>query len=365
MTNNTPQDKNVGFKIRATGLIRVKEEKHLTKLDILKKLSPGTALREGLNDILNAGIGALIVVGNSEISNIFEGGFKVNCKFSSKRLAELAKMDGAIILSDDFKKILYANTFLVPDKTISTIETGIRHQTAERTAKQINGLVIAVSERRKVITVYYGNSRYVLQNTEDLLRRATETLRILEKQREVFDELIINLNVLEITGLVSIADVCSILQRMEMIKKMADIINEYIVELGKEGIIVRMRMREVTKGIEKEQELIIKDYIEKPEKTKTFFADLGFEGLLEVENIARFLFGELSDTRIVPKGYRILSKLDLNNNEINNLVSSFGDLEKIINAEEEELKKVLKDNTGNFQKEFTKLREQIMMGKKI
>jgi len=361
------KNENKAFvKVRESGLIEVqKEKKQLTKLEILKKLSPGTVLREGLNDILSGGVGALIVISNSDSLDVFEGGFKVNCEFTSKKMAELAKMDGAIILSGDFKKILYANTLVVPDRTISTSETGTRHQAAERTAKQINGLVIAVSERKRRITVYYGNLRYVLQNTEDLLRRATETLRILEKQREVFNELLVNLNVLEITGLVSVADICTILQRIEMIKKMADIINEYIVELGREGIIVRMRMREVTKGIGKEQEFIIEDYLSKPEKIKDFFDNLGFEGLLDAENIAKFLFGKISETKIIPKGYRILSKTSLSRDEIEILINSLKNLEGVVDADEEILKKILKNHTENFKKEFNSLKEQIMVGKKI
>jgi len=341
------------------------EKRHLTKLEILKKISPGTSLRDGLNDILRGRMGALIVISNSNSSNLFEGGFKVNCKFSPRRLAELAKMDGAIILSEDFKKILFANTLLVPDRTLSTVETGTRHQTAERVAKQIDGLVIAVSERRRVITVYYGNLRYVLQNTEDILRRATETLQILEKQREVFSELLVNLNVLEVTNLVSISDVCTILQRMEMIKKMADIIQGYIVEIGKDGIIVRMRMREVTKGISKKQELIIKDYVQNPAKVKVLLENLSFESLLDVENIARLFFGQLSETKIVPKGHRILGKTNLSDDEINNLINSFKNLEGILNSDEEKIKKVLGDYSKNFQKELAKLKEQIMIGGKI
>lgn len=342
-----------------------REARPLTKLDILKKLSPGTALREGLNDVLHAGMGALIVVENPNSLNIFEGGFKVNCKFSPKRLAELSKMDGAVILSEDFKKILYANTFLVPDRTINTSETGIRHQVAERTAKQIDGLVIAVSERRKEITVYYGNLRYVLQNTEELLRRATETLRILEKQREVFDELLTNLNILEVTNLVSVADICIILQRMEMIKKMANIINEYITELGKEGVIVRMRMREVSKGIGKEQEFIFRDYINKLGKAESFFEKLSFEGLLDVENIVRFLFGGSTETRAIPKGYRILSRTSLRDNEISSLINNFKNFDGVVNADEDKLRKVLGERAEDFQKDFLKLKEQIMIGKKI
>ncbi len=348
----------------AVGLA-MKKERKLTKLDILKKLSPGTVLRAALDDIVNGGMGAIILINNENSLKVFEGGFKVNCKFTSKRLAELAKLDGGIVLSEDFKKILYVNTLFVPDRSFNTIETGTRHQAAERTAKQTRGIVIAVSEKRGKITVYYGNSRYVLQNTEDLLRRATETLRILEKQREVFDELLVNLNVLEVTSLVSISDICTILQRMEMIKKMAEIINEYIVELGREGIIVRMRMREVSQGIDKEQDLIIKDYIEKPEKIRNFFDNLSFEGLLDAENIARLLFGELSETKIVPKGFRFLNKTNLNDSEINSLVTNLKNFDRIINAKEEKLKEILKNNANSFQEEIIKLKEQIMIGKRV
>jgi len=343
----------------------IKEEKKLTKLEILKKLSPGTGLRESLNDIVSGGMGAIILISNPNSLNIFEGGFKVNCKFTSKRLSELAKMDGGIVLSEDFKKILYVNTLFVPDRSLSTNETGTRHQAAERTAKQTDGLVIAVSEKRGTITVYYGNSRYVLQNTEDLLRRASETLRILEKQREVFDELLMNLNVLEVTSLVSIADICSVLQRLEMIRKMAQIINEYIVELGREGIIVRMRMREVTKDIDKKLDEIIKDYLQKPTKVRQFFDNLSFDGLLDAENIANLLFGDPSEKKIIPKGYRLLSKTNLSDIEIKSLIDFFKNLDGILEADEISLIKVLKNNSENFKDEFNKLKEQIMLGKKI
>jgi diadenylate cyclase len=343
----------------------LERDRKILKLELLKKLSSGTGLREGLNDIVKGGRGALIVVSNENSGNVFQGGFKVNCKFTSKRLTELAKMDGGIILSEDFRKILYANTLLIPNPSLISIETGTRHQAAERTAKQINGLVIAVSERKGEITIYYGNSKYVLQHTEDLLRRATETLQILEKQREVFDELLVNLNVLEVTNLVSINDVCTILQRLEMIKKMADIINEYIVELGKDGIIVRMRMREIIKGIERSQSLIIRDYFSKPAKVEQYFDNLSFEGLLDLESISKFLFGDVSETNIISRGYRILNKTSLEKNEIEILLVNFNDLDEILNADERDLKRVLKKAAEQFKKEMNALREQIMVGKKI
>ncbi len=341
------------------------EKKNLVKLDILKKLSPGTGLRAGLDDIVNGRMGALIVVINPSLFDIFEGGFKVNCKFTSKRLAELAKLDGAIILSEDFKKILYVNALIVPDRTFDTSETGTRHQAAERVAKQTGCLAIAVSERRGKISVYYGNSRYVLQNTEELLRKTTETLQILEKQREVFNELLINLNILEITSLVSVGDICSILQRLEIIKKMSNIINEYILELGREGIIVRMRMKELMKGIEKQQEFVVRDYIQKTNRMKHFSDNLSFDSLLDAENIAKILFEESLETKVMPKGYRILSKTCLNSNEIKDLISKFKNLEEIFNIKEENLNLILKDKVVLFKKEIDTLKEQILMGKKI
>jgi len=340
------------------------EEKQLTKLEILKKISSGTELREGLNDIVNGGKGALILVDNPKASRIFQGGFKVNCKFTSKRLSELAKMDGAIIVSKDFKKILYANTLLIPDSSIASNETGTRHQAGERAAKQTNGLVIAVSERKREITIFYGNSRYVLQPTEDLLRRATETLQILEKQRDIFNELLVNLNVLEMTNLISIGDVSRILQRIEMIRKMANIINEYIVELGKDGVIVRMRMREITKGIEREQELIIKDYFVGG-RVRQFFDALNFEELLDLENISRVLFKKPVDVSVSPRGYRILNKTSLNKNEIEKVIKGFEDFEKILGSDDECLERVLGGRAIDFKVQIEHLREQVMVGRRV
>jgi diadenylate cyclase len=338
----------------------------LSKLEILKKLSSGTGLREGLDNIVSGDMGAIIVVSNSNTENIFQGGFKINCKFTSKRLMELAKMDGAIILSEDFKKILYANTLLTPNKSLTTNETGTRHQAAERTAKQTGTMVIAVSERIGKITSYYGNSKYVLQNTDELLRRATETMQILEKQREVFDELLVNMNLLEINNMVSVNDVCSILERrLEMIRKMSNIINEYIIELGKDGIILRMRMREITKGIDKTEDLIMKDYFLKPLKARQFFDSLSFDGLLDLEKIGYVLFNKSLEIAVIPRGYRILSKTHLSKDEIDGLIKHFKNLDRIFGADKEIIGRIIKDNPDKLQKELNNLREHIIVGKKI
>tara|TARA_B100001971_G_scaffold105021_1_gene96659 strand:- start:487 stop:1311 length:825 start_codon:yes stop_codon:yes gene_type:complete len=274
-------------------------------------------------------------------------------------------MDGAIILSTDFKRILYANTLLTPNTNLPSMETGIRHQAGERTAKETNSLAIVVSQRRGETTIYNSNYKYLLQPTEDLLRRATENLQILEKQREIFNELLINLNILELTNLVSIGDVCKILQRIEMIKKMTKIVHEQIIELGEDGIILKMRMKEVIRGIEKEDKLIIKDYIKNHEFTQKFLESLNFEEILDVERIAKNLFNQTQDSTINSSGYRILSKTNLQQSEIESLISELNHLEEIINADHQLLIRILGANVDKFKKEISHLREQILIGKRV
>jgi diadenylate cyclase len=307
----------------------------------------------------------LILVNCLSLRNVCEGGFKVNCWFTPQKLAELAKMDGAIILSSDLKKILLANTVLVPDISIQSNETGTRHKAAERVSKQLNTPVITVSERRGKITLFYDNQKYVLQDSEILLRRATENLHILEKQREICNELITNLNILETTSLVSVGDVCSILQRMEIIIRVMHNLKRYIIELGKEGAIIQMRVTELFKGIEELGYLILMDYTSKPENTKKLISRINFDGLLDQEALSRILFESAQDRQIYPKGYRMLRKLNLTEGEIETMISYFKNFGNLLNATDQDLEKVLKHKTASFKKEFENLKEQILVGKKI
>lgn len=334
-------------------------------LEFLTKLSPGKKLRTALDDILHARTGALIAVNCPHLSSICEGGFKVNCKFTPQRLVELAKMDGAIIVSSNLKKILFTNALLVPDTRIPSDETGTRHKAAERTSRQFNTPVIAVSERRGKITLFYDNKSYVLQNSETLLRRAIENLNILEKQREICNDLILNLNILEITNLVSVGDVCAILQRMEIISRVMNTLKRYVIELGKEGGIMQMRMRELSKGIAELKTLILRDYTNQLEGAKNLLSKINFDGLLDTEILSRIIFEESQDKQISPKGYRMLNKLNLTEREINEMVSLFKNLGNIMNATEQELQQVLMHKAGSFKKELENLKEQIIMGKKI
>jgi len=342
-----------------------KTEKKLSFLDVLSRLAPGKSLRIAIDDILHGRAGALIVFDSPQLKGMLEGGFRVNCKFSPQKLAELAKMDGAIVLSSDSKRILSANNLLVPDTRIPTNETGTRHKAAERTAKQTSTPVIAVSERRRKVSLFYEDKKYVLQDSESLLRRATETLHILEKQREICDDIITNLNVLEITNLVSVGDVCSVLQRIEIVTKMMNSMRRYLIELGREGFIIKMRVRELFKGIEAEEQAILSDYVSRPSTTKRFLSDISYDGLLNTEALARTIFGLSLDDNIHTKGYRILGKLNLTEREIRALINRFENLGNIINAQDGELANILKQKTSSFKKEFEGLKEQIMVGKKL
>jgi len=228
-------------------------------MDVLKMVAPGTSIRIAMDDLLNAGMGALIVIDNGNITPAYQKGFGIHSKFSTQKLVELAKMDGAIILSGNVKKILYANSFLSPNPEINTRETGTRHKSAERTAKQTGAIVIAISERKKKITIYQGDKRYELKESSEILRRATENLQILEKQRESFNEAINNLNLMELQRIVTVKDVCGVIQRFEIIKRISEIVKRYLIELGREGAIVSMSLKDLTNGLEKEEELLLKD----------------------------------------------------------------------------------------------------------
>jgi len=344
------------------------KEKEINFLDVLKMLAPGTGIRTGLNDLLRARMGALIVVESDKLAPIIKTGFRINAKFSSQRMVELAKMDGAIILSKDLKKILYANTLLSPSSDTHTNETGIRHKAADRTAKQAETIVIAVSERKNKISLYVKDTHYELERSSEVLRRAAETLQILEKQREIFNDFLDNLNLLELKRMVTITDVSSVLQRLEMIKRISGVVKRYLVELGKEGAIVNMRLKELIKGVDKEEKMILGDYFgQNYSFAVKILEKMDFDFLLEPLNISRMLFEELHDRPIAPKGYRILSKTNLLERNVQALIQHFGKLDKILIASDEELLSILENEglVSFFKEEIYNLKEKISIGKRI
>src|SRR5881227_938191 len=150
--------------------------------EALAGVAPGRPLREGLDRILQANKGALIVVGDGpEVLAVCSGGFLLDAEFTPQRLSELAKMDGALILAADCSRVARGNVHLVPDPNIPTSETGTRHRTAERVARQIDVPVISVSEAMSVVTIYRDDLKYTLEPIPRVLGRADRAVQILER----------------------------------------------------------------------------------------------------------------------------------------------------------------------------------------
>lgn len=322
--------------------------KEVELLNTLKIMSPGTMLREGLDNVLRAKTGGLIVIGDSEdVLKIVDGGFNINSDYSPSYLYELAKMDGAIVLSSDLKKILYANTQLIPDPSIPTFETGTRHRTADRVAKQTNSIVISISQRRNVITVYKGNIKCILSDTSIILAKANQAIQTLEKYKSVLDQAMNNLSALEFENLVTLYDVSIAVQRFEMVLRIVREIERYICELGNEGRLVSMQMNELINDVEEDGRSLIKDYhVSKKESDHReailIISEMTDDELLDLMFICKTLGysgdkGTL-DEIIESRGYRILSKIPrLPMSIIENLVNALGAFRKVQKASLEEL----------------------------
>ncbi|MCA0170833.1 DNA integrity scanning diadenylate cyclase DisA [Bacillus sp. RAR_GA_16] len=311
--------------------------------DILKIVAPGTQLRHGIDNILRANTGGLIVVGyDGKLQEIVDGGFSIECRFTPAYLYELAKMDGAIILNKEASKILYANTQLIPETSIPSTETGIRHRTAERVAKQTGNLVISISQRRNVITLYQGNIRYSLKEIGVILTKANQAMQTLEKYKSVLDQGITDLGALEFEELVTLQEVAQVIHRIEMVLRIKKEILNYINELGTEGRLISMQMEELVSNLESEAKWLIGDYVkdvdESPADVMKRLKKLSSDDLLEDNAIMKILGYQDQNENVTPRGYRILHKIPrLPSNIIENLVDSFDNLNAISKASIEEL----------------------------
>lgn len=316
----------------------------------LRLVAPGTRLYEGLENILRARTGALIVVGDSEqIERIVNGGFRLNTDLDPSGLYELAKMDGAIILSGDAQRILVANAHLTPDPMIPTSETGTRHRTAERAAVQTNELVIAISQRRNIITLYKGGQRYVLREIGTILVKANQALQTLERYRTVLQKTLANLSALEFEDTATVGDVCTAVQRAEVVARIAAEIELYICELGTEGRLVSMQLEELLSDVEDEGFYVLRDYAAAGEENdaaaiRAELAEVTAEDLLDANVILRFLGhppGISPETPVSARGYRLLRKIPrLPAPVIDNLIEVFGGLQKILAATTDDLDEV-------------------------
>lgn len=337
----------------------------------LRIVAPGTPLREGLENILRARTGGLIVVGDTPpVLALLDGGFRIDAEFQPQYLYELAKMDGAIVLSHDARRILYANAMLIPDPSIPSTETGMRHRTAERVARQTGELTIAVSQRRNIISLYMGSLRYVLRDTGILLAKANQALQTLERYRAVLSQSLVNLSALELEDLATGSDVVLVFQRLATVLRIVREIERYTAELGAEGRLIGMQLEELVAGLHEEAQLLVRDYLQGDDgRVAEGVAEQIAAGVTDVSDssaVARLLgIGPTLEVPITPRGYRLLRKIPrLPMPVIENLVRHFGSLPPILRASPDELDEV--DGIGEARARairdgLRRLREQTML----
>jgi diadenylate cyclase len=317
--------------------------------ETLAAVAPGTELRDGLERILRGRTGALISLGFDEVvEKMSSGGFVLDVEFSATRLRELAKMDGAVVLDREANRILRAAVQLLPDPTIETTESGTRHRTAERVAKQTGFPVISVSQSMHIIALYVGGSRYVLEDPDTIMSRANQALATLERYKSRLDEVSGTLSALEIEDLVTVRDVCAVVQRLEMVGRISEEIAGYVVELGTEGRLLALQLDELIGGLGSDREFVIRDYVEvgrKDHSVQDILASLAVldeTELLDLSLIGRVLGlpggGDALDAAVAPHGYRLLAKVPrLPSSIVSRLVTHFGGLQKLLAATIEDL----------------------------
>lgn len=318
----------------------------------LASLAPGTALREGLERTLRGRTGALVVIGwNKTVESICTGGFPLDVEFSATRLRELSKMDGAIVMSTDSTRIIRAGVHLMPDAAIPTDESGTRHRTAQRVARETGFPVIAVSQSMNAISVYLGDERHQVDHPTVIQGRANQALATLEKYKRRLDEVAGTLAALEIEDLVTVRDAVAVSQRLEMVSRISAEIAGYVSELGTDGRLIALQHEELMAGVVDDRELILRDYLEMGKNAKSVegvldeLSELNAIELLDLVQFARIIglpIGNDSlDTAISPRGYRLLARVPrLPAQVIDRLVDHFESLQKLLAASIEELQNV-------------------------
>lgn len=320
-------------------------------LQALRQVAPGTPLRAGIDDIIRAHLGALIVIGEpSALSFLFSGGMRLDVPFTAQHLYELAKMDGAIIVNTAGTRLVYANVQLMPDPNIPSSETGTRHRTAERVAKQTDALVVSISQQRETVTVFVGDLRYQLGEISDVLARTNQALGTLETYRQRLEQGLTRLTTLEFQGAVTLDDVVVVLQRAELTTRVAAEVERNCTELGEESRLIRMQLDELLESVPRDKAAVVFDYeatAEAKRATRALeeLAALPYQRLLELEEVIGLLGYQRDanplDVSVVPRGYRVLSQLPrLPESVIRHVVKHFGSLDATIRASHRELEAV-------------------------
>src|SRR5436190_3784241 len=320
-------------------------------LDALARIAPGTELRQAIDDIIRSREGALIVVGDPDaLSFLYSGGIRLDQPFTPQLLYELAKMDGAIVVDPRLTKLAYANVQLMPDPTIASNETGTRHRTAERVAKQTGSLVISISQQRSTISVYTGPARYQLDAVPDVLAKTNQALATLETYRQRLEQVLTRLTALEFQNAVVLDDVRVVLQRAEMTTRMAAEIERDCVELGAEGRLIRMQLTELIGGIPAERAAVVFDYHDDGDGPKAQLAlealhAVPYRQLLDFERLAALL-GQPRDVNpldysVAPRGFRVLSHIPrLPEQVVKHVARDMGGLDSIVRASQRDLEAI-------------------------
>jgi len=313
----------------------------------LRKVAPGTRLREGLDMILAARAGAIVVIGDgSGVAGLCNGGFAIDTPFTPQRLFELAKMDGAIILDKDAEKIIRANAHLVPDPTLPTSETGMRHRTAERVSRQTNALVISVSQRRQIVNLYLRGRRMTLEDTVVVLAKANQALQTLQNYRSRLDEVMDRLTHLEFDDLVTLGDVAEAVGRFEMVRRVSVEVSRYIGQLGTEGRLVGMQANELTANIDEQYLLLVRDYaadstLRNASAVLLRLGELPLDRLLEPDAVAHELAlaaGDRAEQHLQPRGHRVLAQIPmLPSTVVSRIIERFGSLPVMVRATVQDL----------------------------
>ena len=318
----------------------------------LKMVAPGTVLRDGIENVLHAKTGGLIVLSDAqEVRDIADGGFRIDEEITPARLYELAKMDGAIILDEKCKMIWRANVQLQPALDIPVQETGIRHRIAARTAQQTGAIVIAISQRRSMITLYKGGDRFVLDDAINLMSKANQALQTLERYCIELKKEFSSLTFLEFESSVLVNDVVKTVQRCEMVKRISEELDFYLLQMGNDGFLVEMQKNELTGEVLEEYHDLLSDYALKSDRRSVSslenkIGELNDADLSDKIYLAKFLgFGagnELLDLPVSPRGYRLLGKVPrLPQQIIGKIVEYFdGDFQKLRDASVEDLDEV-------------------------
>ena len=285
--------------------------------------APGTALRQALDMIIAGHMGALICVGDEEnVLKAGNDGFPLNISFTSNRLFELSKMDGAIVIDRSLTQILRANYHLNPDPELPTTETGMRHRTAARMSLLTDAMVISVSERRQVVNIFVAGRGYQIKTVAELMNSVNPLVVAMQSTRQTLDRCLMRLTTLELENQVTLADLTEIFYLFEVLTTAGEELDYIILQLGSEGRTVKMQRAEFMGDLDDEYTLMIRDYAsdsseenaaairraldETPtsrvNKAATVAKLLGYEGLSEDSVMTSLGLRTLSNVSVVREG---------------------------------------------------------------